>query len=843
MTITIFFVIGVISLATVAALATPVAARLRLPLPVLLATVGFVYGLVVTVFGLEPQGIALDSYDAWFVEQLALNSSTLLTVLLPPLLFEMALHVDVRRLIEDAAAVFVMAIVAVVAATIAVGTAVWWASDIGLVACLILGAAVATTDPSAVISTFRDIGAPRRLLVILEGESLLNDAAAIALFALLAGVLAGTDDVALGGVVLSFCYSFGAGMVTGLALAFVAGRVYPLLASSSVAEVSITLALAYTAYLVSELAVGGSGVVAVVFAALATGSGAFVNMGPGNWERVQTVWDQIGFWANAVILPLSASLVPGLLVDLDLGTVGLLLVVYLFALIARAAMLFGFLPLLDLVRITSPLGARQKLLVAWGGVRGGVTLVLALSMAELSVLGDDARPLAALAAGFTLMTLLINASTLRLVTRLLGLSGLSAQDSALRERIVVGSIERIRTHIAEMAQARDLEPAAIAAVDAHLVEREDEVRERAAREGARDASFADNLWAGLSIICGREMRLILRAFEDGAIGPRATTALRLAAERVSDATRVGGRAAYDLAITASIKPDRRYRRAVVLSFYLSWDRPLRQEIELHLTRLLETDRIVRELREFADTALGGMISAEAAANISALLKRRGGEVDAEIAAMAAQYPDYALALERLLIARAALRRERLQLRQLFADGVIGPELNRELAREIDAREQGLKAPPALDLVLTPEDLLNGVPLFAALDAKQRRRLSRRLRTRFAVPDETILTAGQRGREMYFIASGVCHVVRAPEPVVLCAGDFFGEIALLRAYQRRKTTVVSRGYCRLLVLSRRDFARLVKRDPSIERVLREAADRQVGQDPAQEAWETSKAGAS
>ncbi|MEM6421782.1 MAG: cation:proton antiporter, partial [Pseudomonadota bacterium] len=308
MTITIFLIIGVVSLAMVAAFATPAARRLGLPLPVLLASIGFAYGLSVSVLGLQPIGIALDSYDAWFVEQLALDSSTLLIVLLPPLLFEMALSVDVRRLIDDAAAVLVMAIVAVVAATFAVGVAVWGASDIGLVACLILGAAVATTDPSAVVSTFREIGAPRRLLIILEGESLLNDAAAIALFTLLATLLRGSEDFGVGGVALSFLYSFAAGSLTGLTLAFVASRIYPFLGGSSVAETTTTLALAYGAYLLAELSVGGSGVVAVVFAALATGSGAFVKMGPGNWARVRTVWDQIGFWANAIILPLAASL-------------------------------------------------------------------------------------------------------------------------------------------------------------------------------------------------------------------------------------------------------------------------------------------------------------------------------------------------------------------------------------------------------------------------------------------------------------------------------------------------------------------------------------------------------
>ncbi|MEM6421160.1 MAG: cyclic nucleotide-binding domain-containing protein, partial [Pseudomonadota bacterium] len=368
------------------------------------------------------------------------------------------------------------------------------------------------------------------------------------------------------------------------------------------------------------------------------------------------------------------------------------------------------------------------------------------------------------------------------------------------------------------------------------VEREDEVREKAAREGGQEAPFADSLRAGLSIICGREVRLIRRAFEAGAIGPRATTALRVASERIGDATRLGGRKAYETAMLTSIRPDRRYRLAVVLSFYLSWDGPLRREIELHLTRLLETDRIVRELRAFVENSLTAMIGKDAATNISTLLETRGSLVEAEIAALSAQYPDYALALEQLLIARAALRRERDQLRQLFADGVIGPELNEELAREIDGRERRLTTPPALDLVVPPEELIERVPLFSGLDATQRKLLTRRLRNRFTIPTERILDAGQRGREMYFIASGVCHIERDGNPMVLTGGDFFGEIALLRPHQRRKTAVISMGYCRLLVLSRRDFGRLAARDRSIETVIRQAGQDQLKRTVAREAWE-------
>merc|ERR1712046_330133 len=129
----------------------------------------------------------------------------------------------------------VMAVVAVAAATAAVGLSVWGASSIGIIAALMLGAAVATTDPAAVIGTFREIGAPRRLVVLLEGESLLNDAAAIAIFsALLAAATAaaaGPLDVAS-----DFAWGFSVGAATGLGASFAASRAFALLGRSAVAE-------------------------------------------------------------------------------------------------------------------------------------------------------------------------------------------------------------------------------------------------------------------------------------------------------------------------------------------------------------------------------------------------------------------------------------------------------------------------------------------------------------------------------------------------------------------------------------------------------------------------------
>jgi CPA1 family monovalent cation:H+ antiporter len=543
---------------------------------------------------------------------------------------------------------------------------------------------------------------------------------------------------------------------------------------------------------------------------------------------VRAVWAQIGFWANTLILMLVALLTPWMLSSLSLVQAGLVAFVYAAAFAARALILFGVLPLLERAGRTAPMDQPQRILVFWGGVRGAVTLILALSLTETPVLGEAGPVLGALAAAFTLSTLFVNASTLALLTARLGLDQLSPADVALRERIIAGSIERVRSVIQDIAAARTLEPEALAAVENALGQRRREVEAKAESEDKR-IPFGERLRLGLAILCGQEARLIRRGFEEDAIGPRATSQLRLISERISDAARIGGRDGYVAAVETALGTVGGHRPALFLQRHIHWDRPLRQVIELRLTVLLETDRVVRGLQRFASATVAPMIGDDAAGNLGELLAWRLERVQHEIDSIDLQYPAYAAALEQTLIARTAIRRERHQYVRLHNDGVIGSELRDDLIREIDRRERVVARPPRLDLTLSPAAVLDTVPLFQGLEAEQRNRISRRLRTRFTVPGEVVVAAGDRGTAMFLVASGALEVRGAGEAELLSNGDFFGELALFMPHRRRRTSVVSQGFCRLLSLSRRDFRRLKDKDPTIETLLRRAAETQLGKE--------------
>jgi CPA1 family monovalent cation:H+ antiporter len=214
------FVLLVIAVLLVAVgLCQPLAAYLKLPPPALLGVIGVALGgFPVLMSKLGWSGGADVFADAFAA--LPVSSATFIYVFLPLLVFEAGIATDVRRVIEDAAPILLLAIIATLVTTAVIGLALWPLAGVPLVVCLLLGAVVATTDPAAVIAIFRGVGAPGRLTRLVEGEALLNDAAAIALFAVLLGMIVAAREPNIGAGLSEFFLSFVGGGLLGL----IAGR-------------------------------------------------------------------------------------------------------------------------------------------------------------------------------------------------------------------------------------------------------------------------------------------------------------------------------------------------------------------------------------------------------------------------------------------------------------------------------------------------------------------------------------------------------------------------------------------------------------------------------------------
>ncbi|MGF1624772.1 MAG: cation:proton antiporter [Alphaproteobacteria bacterium] len=812
-------VIAVALLLFVAAMLQPLATQLSLPHTVLLAVFGLVLGgVVVAGQTADPQGFGGEMLRA--LGGIALPSDALTYLFLPTLLFEAGLALNVRRLLDDFWAIFVLAVVAVVVTTMAIGFSLGLVADLALAACLLLGAIVATSDPSAVVGLFRDVGAPRRLGILVEGESLLNDAAAIALFAIFFNLTLHLGETVWPAVLVQFSIDLGGGLLVGIGCAWIACLILPRLYGLRLAEITVTLALAYLSYAVAETAFGVSGVVSVVAASLFIGSYGRTRIDADTWVVLIDVWQQLNYWASGLVFVLAAMAMPQLISTFDWQDVLLLGVMVVAAFAARGAVLLVFFPLIARFRLGKRLSSAYLIAIWWGGVRGALTLALALAVTEHPEIDAETRTtVATLATGFVLFTLFVNATTLPMVIRWLGLTRLSAADRLVRVRAIDLALNQVQRDLRSTGQRYNVEAAISQAVCDDLDLRREQLEGDAT--SLVGLSLDDRIYIGLTALAAQERQIYEDMFAKRIMSRHTNRALLAFSGRLADAVKTGGLPGYQAAVTGPMLFSPATWAAVWVNRRLRVGRLLARVLADRYEMLLTIRVAVRDLMTFSGSRLSALIGAEAAERLDAALSARQKRIATGLDALELQYPDYTGALKALQMHRVALRLEDGAYRALYDDSMISQEVYNTLMRDWRLRWARSERRPSLDVSATMEDLIKRVPLFAALDVAQRRALASRLRARLFLPGERIVTTGERGAAMYFLLSGAVEVAAGEAVTRLGSGDFFGEIALV--FNRPRTAdVTALGYCEVLMLRDRDFSAFLSAHPELRRQVTEVA---------------------
>ncbi len=802
-------VLAVASLLGFVSLLLPLARRLDVPYTVLLAVVGVGIGFAVQMDWDEGGG-AGNFISA--IRQLNLSSDAFLYLFLPPLLFAAGLGVNVRRLMDDMGPVLLLAVVAVVVCTGLVGFAVSLvAPEVGLVAALLLGAIVATTDSAAVVAIFRDIGAPARLSIIVEGESLFNDAAAIAIFVVLLAMLTGGAEVGLASGIGTFFY----GMIGGLVFGYLLARGFALIISrlrdAALTEITLTVALAYLAFVGAEVYLHVSGVIAVVTAAIVINASGQTIVSPGTWTFLRSTWGLLEFIAVSLIFTLAAMTAPATLAGFTGADLLVVLTLFAATIVARALVLYGLAPGLSLVNISQPISGSYKAVLVWGGLRGAVTVALALAIAENPAVPPEIqRFILVSATGFVFLTLVVMAPTLRPLMSAFGLTELSARDSIVRDR--VQSLARARVSEKMHGVARNLglsgalspseEDAELAALPA--------LDERDRRQFA------------LVALAGRERELYLDYFQTGILNRRIADLLRAQSGRLIDAAKTGTVDRYLATAMDAVAIKMPFNLALWLYHRLGWAGPLSQAISDRFEVLIISQLALRDLRPFMRQHLTPMVGAGIGADVEEALDRREGIVAGHLEVLDVQYPSYAASLRAQYVERVALGFEQSEYRLQRDQAVISNEVYEDLEQARLARSRRLEERPELDLGLRLASMLQQVPLFASFDEAALEKVGRLLTPRIAVPDEVIIHEGDPGTCMYFIVSGRVEVRFEEDRITLNDGDFFGEVALV-THAARNADVVAVGFCTLLSLSSSRFQSLLRANPALRDQIERTAE--------------------
>jgi CPA1 family monovalent cation:H+ antiporter len=339
------------------------ARRLRIPYTVALVLAGLVLG-------------ALHLF-----EPPHLTKELLFTVFLPGLLFEAAFHTEFADFWRNRVAITALAVPGVVAAIVLttvilvpVAGRLHFVQDFTWRHALVFAALIAATDPIAVVGLFKSLGAPQRLVVLVEGESLLNDGTAIVFFTMILGLVGG-QAVSARGLALDFASIVGVGALVGAAVGLVVSQVIHRIDDAMI-EITLTTIAAYGAFVAAEQ-FHYSGVIATVAAGMLCGNwAARTGMSPSTRVAVETFWEYIAFALNSLVFLLIGFEIH---VDALVASWQAILVAYLAVTVGRGVVILGVSALLGRTRERVP--PTWSAVLIWGGLRGGLSMVLALSVA------------------------------------------------------------------------------------------------------------------------------------------------------------------------------------------------------------------------------------------------------------------------------------------------------------------------------------------------------------------------------------------------------------------------------------------------------------------------------
>jgi len=811
---------GVIALLLIAIVVLAVTRRLRLPFTVVLVLVGIGLSALAAAY---PQVLPA-------LHNLEISSALIFYVFLPTLIFESAFNLDAWQLRENLGSVLVLAGPGLLLSTLIIGLMVGMATPIPFTAALLLGAILSATDPVAVVAVFRRLGAPQRLTVLVEGESLFNDATSLVLARLLLGVmLAGTvsDQVIVQGAidfVWVFVGGLGVGGLLGLLTGYTLGKV-----EDHFIEITLTTVLAYVSYLVAEEILHVSGVMATIAAGLTIGGWGRMKVSYAVRDYLEHFWTYLAFLANALIF-----LMVGLRVEVSAlwATLGLLGCVVMALLVSRAAVIYGLMPFVTRLPRAEPINSAYQAVMFWGGLRGAIALAIVLSLPPFAY----REVFVALVMGAVLFTLLVQGLSIEPLVRRLGLD----------RPLLADRLARLEGDFTAKRRAMDRLPDLLAsglcsgAVAMHLQEQYEKQLDSikaAIEELHRTELVEDDTQRALLSLRGlaEEQSLYVDMFNKGHLSERVFRQMLLTLHLQIDAVRNRGayqdvsphRSALHRLEDVALRWSHRVALLTPLAARLHWQR-IAMDYEMTGARFQSSKRVLDMLDTLARVEATPRYIVD---TLRYQYQRKYETAQRALDQIAEHFPDLITDMQERLARRLLLVTEAEAIAQQAEHGTL-PEPVAEPMTEASARElRRLRGHDVAKLKLEPIELVQRIPGFQDIDLADLANIAVRMHLQVVPEHQVILRQGELGDYMYFIAHGVVRVSRAEHGMsrdlaTMMAGEFFGEAALLSDRQPRSATVTAVTPCTLYKLHRDDLRVAMATQPAIRQALEEESHKRL-----------------
>lgn len=420
--LTIHSVLALFTLLGVSSLIFFVAKKIKIPYTVLLVVIGLIL-------------VPISQMTPWlgFLSDLQLTPELLFFVFLPVLIFESAFNMNIRRMIENLWAISGLATIGLIISTALIAGGLYLVLplvgiDIPLILALLFGAIISSTDPVAVLALFKEFGAPKRLTLIFEGESLFNDGTAVALFMVLLAIAQrgfnGSTTVMDG--ILTFIIMIIGGIILGLVVAFIFSRILRITRSNEFVSVIILIVSAHLTFIIGELinehglfglGIHVSSIIATTIAALFLGNYSRHILSPKSDTYIEKSVAHVAFAVNSLVFILIGILFASSPVPFTLLWLPIVITIFIVA-TARIISVYSVILPLNKLKWEAPIPRQWQYLLSWGSLRGALAVIIVLLIPpEYTPAGWDyaftAREfLLALTIGCILATLFVKALTI-----------------------------------------------------------------------------------------------------------------------------------------------------------------------------------------------------------------------------------------------------------------------------------------------------------------------------------------------------------------------------------------------------------------------------------------------
>ena len=797
----------VMGLLTVSMMAAAICNYIPVPYTVFLVILGMFLG------SLARQDIGLN-----FLLDFQLTPDLVLYLFLPVLIFESAINLDARSLMKDIAPILVLAIPALVISTTIVGLGLWFIEDFNIIYALIFGALISATDPVAVISLFKELGAPHRLTVLVEGESLLNDATAIVLFNILLGISIwgqfGVFDfyVAVAEFLKVFFGGLGVGIIIGIVTSELLNRIHANISGYLI----MSIVVAYSSFAISEHVMHLSGVMAVVSSAITLGLLGANRIPQREKETVDETWDILALVCNSLLF-----LLVGLSVDVSLlfSHLDTIFVAIVLVLVARAAGIYTLVPSAVSIFNLPNISMREKHIMWWGGLKGGLAIAIVLSIPTTM---PGRETLIYVTLGVVIFSLLVNASTVRPLMRKLGFDKFTDQEEIELQHGLKQSFSQAE-NILKIFKKANIIPRSTKKIIQEKTKKIFEVSE------STSDTYTKTHYVKVTAL-RMEMKELKYLYDIGFLQYYTYMNMKILLQRESDNLELNEKKNAEKNATIKQSPFIRLEKSIIkqlrehdfASSFLSRYQYLRfsQTLQRNIAGLLICKKVMEKIDSLDD------VEGKIKKNIINQYKQRHDRRKERLEDISANFPEFYERYETRLFEKVSLNAADFFIREAYNNSEFGAKIFVNIKKRIDDAINELPKITDSIPVLQPREMIAMVPLLQGLSDKLIDQLSNRAKELTFLQGDLVIEQGEKGDSLYIINHGELTIYKTEnidKPIAeLKSGDFFGEMALLGEQVRTANVKVNKPTS-LLRLTRKDVLLMAENEPELKNRLERAIE--------------------